>query len=83
MLYPPELRGQEKVFIKGRVGNVNQNFTRPLLPYLRTASLFPLSCHSPMNLAAIVFMISLVPAKIDMTRVSRQALAMGYSSQYP
>jgi len=39
--------------------------------------------YSPINLAAIPFIISLVPAKIDMTRVSLQALAMGYSSQYP
>lgn len=39
--------------------------------------------QSPMNLAAMVFMISLVPAKMDRTRVSRQARAMGYSSQYP
>ena len=34
-----------------------------------------------MNLAAMVFMISLVPAKMERTRVSRQARAMGYSSQ--
>jgi hypothetical protein len=39
--------------------------------------------HSPMNLAEMVFMISLVPAKMDMTRASRQAREMGYSSQYP
>ena len=37
--------------------------------------------HSPMNRAAIVFMISLVPAKIRVTRMSRQARAIGYSSQ--
>ena len=37
--------------------------------------------YSPMNRAAIVFMISLVPAKIRVTRMSRQARAMGYSSQ--
>ena len=37
--------------------------------------------YSPMNRAAIVFMISLVPAKIRVTRMSRQARAIGYSSQ--
>jgi hypothetical protein len=33
-----------------------------------------------MNLAAMVFMISLLPAKIRVTRMSRQARAMGCSS---
>ncbi len=37
--------------------------------------------YRPMNLAAMVFMISLVPAKMLITRTSRQARAMGYSSQ--
>ncbi len=37
--------------------------------------------YSPMNRAAIVFMISLVPAKIRVTRMSRHARAIGYSSQ--
>ena len=37
--------------------------------------------HSPMNRAAMVFMISFVPAKMRVTRMSRQARAMGYSSQ--
>ena len=37
--------------------------------------------YNPMNRAAIVFMISLVPAKIRVTRMSRQARAIGYSSQ--
>jgi hypothetical protein len=36
-----------------------------------------------MNRAQIIFMISLVPAKMRVTRMSRHALAMGYSSQYP
>ena len=35
-----------------------------------------------MNRAAMVFMISLVPAKIRVTRVSCQARAIGCSSQY-
>jgi len=34
-----------------------------------------------MNFAAMVFMISFVPANMDMTLVSLQALAIGYSSQ--
>lgn len=37
--------------------------------------------YRPINRAAMVFMISFVPAKIRITRVSRQARAMGYSSQ--
>ena len=39
------------------------------------------SPYSPMNRAAIVFMISFVPAKIRVTRMSRHARAIGYSSQ--
>ena len=37
--------------------------------------------NNPINRAAIVFMISFVPAKIRVTRMSRHARAIGYSSQ--
>ena len=46
-----------------------------------TLCLFGNVNHSPINRAAIVFMISFVPAKIRVTRISRHARAIGYSSQ--
>jgi hypothetical protein len=54
----------------------------PLVGHLQTRTSQTVS-YSPMNRAQIIFMISLVPAKMRVTRMSRHALAMGYSSQYP
>ena len=69
----------------GRFGGfgrrIKLTFKSPLFTFSVHPSEFIIDCYSPIILATMVFMISLVPAKMDMTRVSRQARAMGYSSQ--
>jgi hypothetical protein len=57
------------------------NSIHSLLTSVQSAQCIIFGNYSPINRAAIVFMISLVPAKIRVTRMSRQARAIGYSSQ--
>jgi len=52
---------------------IRENFREPLYTC-------PIS-YRPMNLAATFFIISLVPANMDITRTSLQARSIGYSSQ--